>query len=92
MDGTITYTTPDGGITSQTVATTPCTGGYWLNGLLYEWPAPNYPVSYVYTYTPTTNATEKAFAVAKHLLAKKRVKCATPQEFIALVEELKEVL
>jgi hypothetical protein len=57
----------------------PFSGGYQVNG---------------YTYWPPTvsSPTEKAFAAAKHLLDKKLIVAKTPQEFIAIVEELRSVL
>jgi|SRR5579872_1900263 len=83
-----------GGMVSNTVSATGFSG-YWVNGQFYHqwpWEVPQ-AINYLYAYPPTpANSTEKAFAVAKQLVAKKRVTCATPEEFIALVEELKEVL
>jgi len=99
MQNNMTFTLPNGefttsdGVAMTVNSTSNCANGYWLNGVFHPVDPFLYSSSCVSWFpSPADNKTEKAFRVAKTLLANKRVTVTTPAAFIALVEELAAAL
>ena len=65
--------------------------GFWLNGSWMPF-LPGSLASHYPWYAPTENKTEKSFQIAKALVAKNRVDAQSVDDFVALVEDIKEAL